>query len=380
MIRYTIVSTLYRLFAGIFLVVINWQIATAEGGGYWRLVVSTLLSFAPALVVPLVIRRITISGQFLSVLSLLYVAMISLVVSFLVDNPSALVVANFFMWIGFFSLEASWESWFNEEKRRQDVSWASSVTMSGNQAALMIGPLSAPAIIGVVGTRGIVQALTVGFLLVAALSWAGAGARTAVVANMADTADKTEAGPSAKPGAPLRLIATFALIWPVLGAFNLMVPLQVSERGAGLGAVAVVDACLGIGVIAAGVVSARAKLSSAQLSTLVIACTVLGGVLWALPVGGTGVVAMAFSTFALGAGFGALRIALREYTATHYDSAVTGHAVALGNATAIPILIVVFLLFGAAQPLVWIVPFLLVIVMSCSFQGMRTWKASLKIS
>lgn len=374
MIRYTIVSTMYRFFAGIFLVVINWQIATAEGGGYWRLVISTLLSYVPALAVPLVIRRITMSGQRLSVLSLLYVAVISLVVSMLVENPTALLVANFFMWIGFFSLEASWESWFNEEKRRQDVSWASSVTMSGNQAALMIGPLLAPVIIGVVGTRGIVQALAAGFVLVAALSWTGAPA-----AVVADTADEAEAGPPAKPAAPLRLIATFALIWPVLGAFNLMLPLQVSDRGAGLGGVAVVDACLGIGVIAAGVISARAKLSSATLSTLVIVCTVLGGALWAVPVDGAAVVTMALSTFALGAGFGALRIALREYTATHYDSAVTSHAVALGNATAIPILTVVFLVFGAAQSLVWIAPFLLVFVMSCSFQGMRTWKASLKI-
>ena len=277
---------------------------------------------------------------------------------------------------GFFALEASWESWFNEEKRREDVPWASSVTMSGNQAALMIGPLLAPAIIQLMGTRGIVQALTAGFALVAALSWAGVG--TAVVP---DTEKKeAEAVPTAeKSGAPLRLVATFALIWPVLGAFNLMLPLQVSDRGAGLAAVAIVDACLGIGVIVAGVLSARAKLSSGTLSKLVIACTVVGGMLWALPAGGATVAAMALSTFALGAGFGALRIALREHTATHYDSAVTGHAVALGNATAIPILAVVFLVFGAAQSLVWIAPFLLVVVMSFSFQGMRSWKASLKI-
>ncbi|GHH40667.1 MFS transporter [Streptomyces candidus] len=378
MIRYTVVSTAYRLFAGIFLVVINWQIATAEGGGYWRLVISTLLSYLPALAVPLLLRRVKITGQRLSVLSLLYVAMISFVVSFLVENPTALVVANLFMWIGFFALEASWESWFNEEKRRQDVSWASSVTMSGNQAALMIGPLMAPVIIEVVGTRGIVQALTAGFALVAALSWPRVGA-AAVTDTEAEAVAEADAGPPAKPRAPLRLIATFALIWPVLGAFNLMLPLQVSDRGAGLVTVAIVDACLGIGVIAAGVISARTKLSSATLSKLVIACAVLGGVLWALPTGGTTVVAMALSTFALGAGFGALRIALREYTATHYDSAVTGQAVAIGNATAIPILAVVFLVFGAAQSLVWIAPFLLVIVMSCSLQGLRTWKASLKI-
>ncbi|MFA7762794.1 MFS transporter [Streptomyces sp. NRRL S-448] len=353
---------------------INWQIATAEVGGYWRLVISTLLSYVPALAVPLVIRRITMSGQRLTVLSLLYVAVVSLVVSFFVENTTVLVVANFFMWIGFFSLEASWESWFNEEKRRQDVSWASSVTMSGNQAALMIGPLFAPAIIQVVGTHGMVRALTAGFVLVAALSWAG-GVRDAVVA---DTAVEAEAGPPAKPAAPLRLIATFALVWPVLGAFNLMLPLQVSDRGAGLVTVGIVDACLGIGVIVAGVVSARAKLPSAMLSTLVIACTLVGGVLWALPTGGASVIAMALSTFALGVGFGALRIALREYTATHYDAAVTSQAVALGNATAIPILAVVFLVSGAAQPLVWVAPFLLVIVMCYSFQGIRIWKTSLK--
>jgi hypothetical protein len=376
MIRYTVVSTLYRFYAGTFLVVINWQIATAEVDGYWRLVISTLLSYVPALTVPLVIRRITMSGQRLTVLSLLYVAAVSLVVSFYVENATLLVIANFFMWIGFFSLEASWESWFNEEKRRQDVSWASSVTMSGNQAALMIGPLFAPAIIHVVGTHGMVRALAAGFVLVAALSWAG-GVRAAVVA---DTAVEAESGPLVKPAAPLRLIATFALVWPVLGAFNLMLPLQVSDRGAGLVAVGVVDACLGIGVIFAGVVSARAKLSSGMLSTLVIACTLVGGVLWALPTGGAAVVAMALSTFALGVGFGALRIALREYTATHYDAAVTSQAVALGNATAIPILAAVFLVAGAAQPLVWIAPFLLVVVMSYSFQGIQIWKTSLKTS
>ena len=228
------------------------------------------------------------------------------------ENPTALVVANLFMWIGFFALEASWESWFNEEKRRQDVPWASSVTMSGNQAALMIGPLLAPAIIQLMGTRGIVQALTAGFALVAALSWAGVG--TAVVPDT-EKKKEAEAVPTAeKSGAPLRLVATFALIWPVLGAFNLMLPLQVSDRGAGLAAVAIVDACLGIGVIVAGVLSARAKLSSGTLSKLVIACTVVGGMLWALPAGGATVAAMALSTFALGAGFGALRIALREHT------------------------------------------------------------------
>ena len=62
MTRYTLYSGLYRFFNGVVLLLLNWHIASAQGGGYDALAVSTTLSFVPAVFVPPLIRFTPITG------------------------------------------------------------------------------------------------------------------------------------------------------------------------------------------------------------------------------------------------------------------------------------------------------------------------------
>lgn len=143
---YILSSGLYRLSCGALIIAINWLMTISNPSLGW-LATTVALTFIPAMVVPLIWRgnNNSSSGFWLTQYSLLAAMVISLIM-FGVNNQYLLLALNTVIWFFFFVMESSWESWFTSECKgleERAIEKFSSVTMSVNQAALMIGPIIA---------------------------------------------------------------------------------------------------------------------------------------------------------------------------------------------------------------------------------------------
>jgi hypothetical protein len=143
---YIAISSLYRLSCGALIIAINWLMVVSNSSLGW-LAITVALTFIPAMIVPVLWKGNTqkLSGKKLTQYSLIAAAIISLAMS-LTDSHYVLLGLNTIIWFFFFVMESSWESWFASEcdsLSDRDIERFSSVTMSANQAALMIGPVIA---------------------------------------------------------------------------------------------------------------------------------------------------------------------------------------------------------------------------------------------
>ena len=89
-------------------------------------------------------------GPFLTSLALIGVVISSVLLSVFYASNTILVAINFLIWIFFFVMETTWETWFaglSKSYNKQEVSKYSSISMTINQVALMSGPLAAPLLI-----------------------------------------------------------------------------------------------------------------------------------------------------------------------------------------------------------------------------------------
>ncbi len=142
--KYLIITALYRFICGGLILAINWELASPESTS--DLAISTILSFVPAIFTPFLINLFfkNYSGSNLTKLSFLGIFFIVIAITMLYQNTLLLILLNFALWIVFFLLETSLELWFSElveNKNEEFINKYSSLSMTVNQVALMIGPL-----------------------------------------------------------------------------------------------------------------------------------------------------------------------------------------------------------------------------------------------
>ncbi|MFC8228930.1 MFS transporter [Streptomyces sp. NPDC057287] len=372
--RYTLHSGLYRFFTGVALLLLNWHIATAQGGGYDALAVSTTLSFVPAVFVPPLIRYSPIAGGArMTAAGLAGAAVTLLLVAVFYDHVHAVIALNFVLWIFFFYLESTWEVWFNDEASGLDgpvLRKHSSLTMTVNQVALMVGPLFAPLFTRVVRAEWV--------LVVCALVFAGVAVLSLGSHRTAASTEETrkETGPERTDGLYVLYLLAFMLVWPILGTFNFMLPLQALAHGRSMLTVGVLDMLLGIGMAVAGALLHRlAKGPEVRW--------VLRGALVAVPA------AMAIWLFAptfgaaqmvavltLGCAFGSMRVILRSEAASHFSAHQVGAIVANANACSLVLLAAVLAGGRYFTSRIWLAPFALTLLLVLSFQVIRKARSS----
>ncbi|MEW1616423.1 MULTISPECIES: hypothetical protein [unclassified Streptomyces] len=367
--QYTLYSGLYRFFNGVVLLLLNWHIASADGGGYGALAVSTTLSFVPAVFVPLLIRFCPIAGGArMTAAGLAGVSLTLLLIAAGYSDVHLVIALNFVLWVFFFFLESSWEVWFNEEASGLDgvvLRQQSSLTMTVNQVALMVGPLFAPLLTQVMRAEWVLAACAALFAAVAILSLGSHRAEAA-----ADPAEQ-ETGPTGT-GSPRTLyLLAFVLVWPVLGTFNFMLPLQVLANDGSMFTVGVLDMLLGIGMAVAGALLHRFTKSRdvrwllAGAAVAVIAAVVL----WSLaPTFGTPQMA---AVFALGCAFGAVRVLLRAEAASHFSPRQVGALVANANACSLILLAAVLAGGQYFSSEIWLAPFALTLLLVTALHAIR---------
>lgn len=355
---FLVCSTVYRLFSGALLVSLTWTILNQNEGGYLPLALAIFCSFIPAFITPMMIKRLStrMSGRKMSSLFLVCLAGLSLVAGACRDVTVGLLITNLFVWLIFMLLEASLDMWFTQVQRGMDeatVRRISGATTATSQAALMIGPLLAAGLMPILTGMGFSILLCISFLLVAAVCYTRNG--------LSVTAQ--EASETVAPAKlPLTLFVPMVLIWPILGAFNFMLPVYVSSHGWALFELGVLDAVFGMGMALIGVLIILGNTGRNLLVFLsgLIALAVISTSVWYL-VPDT-LVLKALSLLILGMAFGGARVHIRAAIAYRYSEAAVGLCVSRANALATPVLLLILSLQLAMIENAWLIPFLMVTV------------------
>ena len=353
-------STFYRLASGALLVSLTWNILNQEKVGHVPLALAILCSFIPAFVTPRVIRHLShkLNGQQMSARFLFGLVFLALVAGVCRHNTSALLVTNLLVWLLFLLLEASLDMWFTQVQRglcAAQVQRISGATTASSQAALMIGPLLAGTLTPVLGDFGFTVLLAAIFLAVA-LSCYNSN-------RPLEKSDHTTAASSiTTQELPLMLFIPMLLVWPTLGAFNFMLPVNVAEQGWDMLELGILDASFGLGMALIGVL-VIAGISGARLFAFLSAMLVLSiaaAIAWLLLP--QDLVLRCMCLAVLGVAFGGARIQIRAAIAQRLDEAAVGRSVSRANALGTPVLLVVLLIQLGAISSAWALPFLMIML------------------
>ena len=150
------------------------------------------------------------------------------------------------------------------------------------------------------------------------------------------------------------------LIWPILGAFNFMLPVYVSSHGWALFELGVLDAVFGMGMALVGVLiilSNTGRNLSVFLSGLIGLAVISAAVWFMVP---DTLVLKALSLLILGMAFGGARVHIRAAIAYRYSEAAVGACVSRANALATPVLLLILSLQLALIESAWLIPFLMI--------------------
>jgi hypothetical protein len=214
----------------------------------------------------------------------------------------------------------------------------------------MAGPVIAYAVVGRIGAASFVQALAG---LFAAMALVDLAIMLRLVDEARPAANAVNARTSRQSLLPL------ALIWPVLGTFNFMVPVYFSMRAGGnMAQAGIVYGAMGIGMAVVGFISLNGLLALEKwrngMSMLWIG---LGAAVWWASAGRT--VGHALAAAMLGCGFGAMRIGCRSYLASHFSAQEVASLVSKANALSLPVLLASLMVCRIDFAWSWAMPFVL---------------------
>ena len=137
-----------------------------------------------------------------------------------------------------------------------------------------------------------------------------------------DVREKLEVAASAR--LPMTLFVPMVLIWPILGAFNFMLPVYVSNHGWTLFELGVLDAVFGLGMALIGVLVIIANTGRnllVYLSALTALSVISTTMWWVMP---DTLFLKALSLLILGMAFGGARVHIRVAIACRLRSVLAG--------------------------------------------------------
>ncbi|QLK85668.1 hypothetical protein [Staphylococcus sp. 17KM0847] len=349
--RYLIITAIYRFICGGLILLINWELANPKSA--IDLAISTVLSFVPAIFTPFIInfKLKKLSGSFLSKYSFFAIFLIVMTISLIYTNSKILILCNFILWTIFFLLETSFELWFAELVENQSEAFInkySSLSMTVNQVALMIGPLFVTLIVKYINLTTIFIVYSLLYLL---LFFCTNGLKP-LQKEFAKANMKIES---------IKLSHYFIsmLMWPILGTINFMLPIYVTYQKGGIYEVAFLDSVLGIGMALVGIV--LSKYLSLRTNSILMYLSFMLPILWFLFEGSFFVRLIVM--FLCGISFGGARIIFRKLVVMSYSSGATKRIYSLGNALGLPILAFCIYIGTLNISTVWLPSFLLLIVL-----------------
>lgn len=235
-----------------------------------------------------------------------------------------ILIFNTILWFFFFIMESSWEVWFASLAKKYDensIKKFSSLSMSANQASLMLGPILA-AFLFKENTRPIILLCAILFALCAFVSFF-------ISMKSSFEEEKKEEGQSVEKFKFSGLELSLFLIWPTLAVFNFMLPVQVVSQKGSLSDAALFYAFMGLAMILSSFIISQAFLNKIFLRyKLDVMLLILAIFIWNFD----GLVFKIVAVFILGLFFNASRIQTRSILAKYNPLAVS-KLVSLANSS-----------------------------------------------
>jgi MFS family permease len=350
--KYLIITAVYRFICGGLILAINWELANPK---YTiDLALATILSFIPAIFIPFIIAIFfkKQNGSTLTKLAMLAIFFIVLSIALSYKNTILLIILNFILWTAFFLIETSLEYWFSEivsDKDELFINKYSSISMTTNQVALMIGPLFLSLIVNYIDLTWLFLIYGVIYLLLCL-----AINNTKCIESHINNTDNT----SSKNSVKIIHYLISMLMWPVLGSINFMLPIFTAYRNGAIHHVALLDSALGIGMAGIGIL--LSKYFNYKWIDVFIIISIVNTVLWYFA---DSLTIKLLLMLLFGFSFGGARILFRKIIVTAYSSTDIKKIYSIGNALSLPILAISIFIGITNLNLVWLPSFILLLIL-----------------
>lgn len=350
--KYLIITAVYRFICGGLILAINWELANPKST--IDLALATILSFILAIFIPFIIAIFfkKQNGSTLTKLAMLAIFFIVLSIALSYKNTILLIILNFILWTAFFLIETSLEYWFSEivsDKDELFINKYSSISMTTNQVALMIGPLFLSLIVNYIDLTWLFLIYGVIYLLLCL-----AINNTKSIESHIKNTDNT----SSKNSVKIIHYLISMLMWPVLGSINFMLPIFTAYRNGAIHHVALLDSALGIGMAGIGIL--LSKYLNYKWIDVFIIISIVNTVLWYFA---DSLTIKLLLMLLFGFSFGGARILFRKIIVTAYSSTDIKKIYSIGNALSLPILAISIFIGITNLNLVWLPSFILLLIL-----------------
>ncbi|MCD8879403.1 hypothetical protein K2V73_08455 [Staphylococcus kloosii] len=350
--KYLIITAVYRFICGGLILAINWELANPKST--IDLALATILSFIPAIFIPFIIAIFfkKQNGSTLTKLAMLAIFFIVLSIALSYKNTILLIILNFILWTAFFLIETSLEYWFSEivsDKDELFINKYSSISMTTNQVALMIGPLFLSLIVNYIDLTWLFLIYGVIYLLLCL-----AINNTKCIESHINNTDNTKSKNSVK----IIHYLISMLMWSILGSINFMLPIFTAYRNGAIHHVALLDSALGIGMAGIGIL--LSKYLNYKWIDVFIIISIVNTVLWYFA---DSLTIKLLLMLLFGFSFGGTRILFRKIIVTAYPSTDIKKIYSIGNALSLPILAISIFIGITNLNLVWLPSFILLLIL-----------------
>jgi MFS family permease len=350
--KYLIITAIYRFICGGLILAINWELANPEST--IDLALATILSFIPTLFIPFLISTFlkNQSGSALTKIAFLAIFFIVISTALIYTNTILLIILNFILWIAFFLIETSLEYWFSEivsDKDETFVNRYSSISMTINQVALMLGPLFLSLIINYIDLTWLFLIYgTIYFVLYLAIK----------TTKSTESNITNECSSSTIKRVKVIHYLISMLMWPILGSINFMLPIFTAYKDGQIHHVAILDSALGIGMALIGIL--LSKYFNYLWINVFFVISIAITLLWYFT---DNLIIKFLFMLLFGVTFGGARILFRKIVVTEYSSHTVKKVYSTGNALGLPILTLSIFIGILNLNLVWLPSFILLLML-----------------
>lgn len=351
MFNYLIISSLYRFISGGLIVIINWELTNNKSIN--DLAISIILTFLPAVFIPLLFNKLfeNNSGSMITKLTLMVVGVVVILIGFINYFNWLLIILNFILWILYFLIETGLESWFAElivNKKENYIEKYSSLSLTLNQVFLMIGPIFIVSLTNYINLFKVYILLGLCYMLLGLFS-------NNCINCIKQSNEETNIFEKVK----IVHYLMNALIWPILGSINFMIPVFIYTEKGNINEVAILDSILGISMAIIGMV--LGKYFNLKWLNVFLAISIIIFPMWVL--WGHNLIMKLIIMFLFGLSFGGARILFKKFIVVTYSKNTVSKVYSIGNACALPIL-GLCICFGLLNVnLVWLPSFSLLLIL-----------------
>jgi len=334
---------LFKTSVGAILLLVGWDIIGVSSNSAFNVALITGLAFLPAAFAkPLYKKFGHLSEQSVAATSLIGSSLIVIAELLFISSGSDKIIIfgaiHFTLWTLIFLIETFLERWFvniSGELSYEETSKLSGLSMALIQVGIILGPIA------IWATKLYSEKAPYLFTsCILAISAIPALLDKNKLSSIANTSNNNLSSNENKNNGNL-FILSFALVWPTVATFNMVIPLLIRNSfKQSISSAVALEVCLAAGSACIGFIA-----SAYKKNIIIPLYSILGILLSTIALIGftSSLTVLAISIFCIGLFYGSLRISARAALAKNFSGHYAGHIIATSNGLSAP-LVVLYLL------------------------------------